>query len=350
MTEPAQCLGQCSHVTVLDGGTGEELLAHRGVEDDRTTWSAKAVSDSAYHDTLRGVHLDFLNSGAEYVTVNNFGCTPGVFGFDEPSLHHIRTLTRQAGEIAAEAARLVKGRKVLASLPPLVESYRPDLALKDHALAVRLYRTCIIDVLDDLVDGWIAETLSSSAEVQDALNAITETFSARRPATRAPRDLFVSMCVKRGGLVRSGEQASSAVARVIERWVATGTPDRNASVALRGVLFNCSRPEDIALALDDVCKDTRLMALLDQHEVSLGCYPNRLTLIPEGWTMEASTEPQGTRTDFDEEAFVNWALRLMEEHERVRIVGGCCGIGPSHIRALRSAVDRCQVSPTRGRV
>ena len=64
--------------------------------------------------------------------------------------------------------------RVLASLPPLVESYRPDLALKDHALAVKYYRSLVIETLDDLVDGWIAETLSSSAEVMDAMDAVSE--------------------------------------------------------------------------------------------------------------------------------------------------------------------------------
>ena len=39
--------------SVLDGGTGEELLAHRNVPDDRTTWSARAVTDATFHEAPR---------------------------------------------------------------------------------------------------------------------------------------------------------------------------------------------------------------------------------------------------------------------------------------------------------
>jgi len=325
-------------LVLLDGGVGEELLAHRGVPDDRMTWSAKAVSDPAYHETLRAVHVDFLAAGSTFTTVNNFGVTPGVFGTDHEL---IRKLTRLAGEIARKAVATSPhgSSRVLASLPPLVESYRPDLAMRDHALAVKYYRSLVIEPLDDLVDGWIAETLSSSAEVVDAMDAVSEHVLRRdaTPSLRGRRDLFVSMCVKDGGLVRSGETATEAVRRVVEHWVATGhDTTRDASVRLVAVLFNCSTPKAISMALDELAGDEQLLALLDAHSVKLGAYPNRLTEIPDDWALASSTEPQETRKEFDEAAFVAWAVDVMERHPRVQYVGGCCGIRPSYIRALRA--------------
>ena len=74
----------------------------------------------------------------------------------------------------------------------------------------------------------------------------------------------------------------------------------------------------------------------DAHSVKLGAYPNRLTEIPDDWALASSTEPQETRKDFDEAAFVAWAVDVMERHPRVQYVGGCCGIRPSFIRALRA--------------
>jgi S-methylmethionine-dependent homocysteine/selenocysteine methylase len=353
-------------VLVLDGGTGEELLSHRGVEDDRTTWSALAVSENKYHDELCQVHEDFLRSGSDVITCNNFGITPGVFGFDDSSIERIRKLTRQAGEIANRAVHNVHGgtgsskhpsgnngqttKLVLGSLPPLVESYRPDLALEDADHAMRLYRTCIIDVLDDMVDGWIAETLSSSDEVMVAIDALAAHYREQlqtrcigdeqedRASTRRPKQLLVSMCVKREGRIRSGETASEAVRRVVQHWISPATSLSAECICLRGVLFNCSRPEDIESALEDVCRDSDLLALLDEHDVSLGAYPNRLTEIQDGWSMEGSTEPQGTRTDLDEDTFVAWTQKVMERYGRVRIVGGCCGIRPSFIEALKDAL------------
>lgn len=44
-----------SDTLLLDGGTGEELF-RRGVPDDRSIWSAKAVVDNQYHGVLQQVH------------------------------------------------------------------------------------------------------------------------------------------------------------------------------------------------------------------------------------------------------------------------------------------------------
>ena len=300
--------------------------------------------------------------------MNNFGVTPGVFGSDHEL---IKKLTRMAGDIArqaADASATTTGpqKRVLASLPPLIESYRPDLALKDHALAVNYYRSLVIETLDALVDGWIAETLSSSGEVIDAMDAVSahvtstqddEARSDRHDGEHGgrQRELFVSLCVRRGGLVRSGERASHAIRRIVEHWVmpsfdSTHTSDtarpstvldttrRDQAVRLSAVLFNCSQPEDIAAAFEELHQDEQLLSLLDAHSIRLGCYPNRLTAIQDDWTMETSTEPQATRTDFDEGEFVDWAMDMMTRYTRVQFVGGCCGIGPSHIRALRRAL------------
>jgi len=330
--------------SVLDGGTGEELLAHRNVPDDRTTWSARAVTNATFHDTLRLVHTDFLNAGSEYITVNNFALTPGVFGNAPDSIALLKKLTRLAASIARKAADDANEynndpnneqtrKKVLASLPPLVESYRPDLAMTDHRACVALYRSLVVDVLDDLVDGYLAETLSSSAEAIDAMDAVAD--------VQGDKLLFVSMCVKGGGLVRSGERARDAVRAVVQHWIdaekersSTSETQTTTTHGLQAVMFNCSTPEDILAALEDVHKDEGLLELLDDAGVGLGAYPNRLTPIKDDWSMDASEAPQATRTDFGTREFVEWTTRVMRTYPRARVVGGCCGIRPDDIRSL----------------
>lgn len=321
-----------ARVTLLDGGTGEELLTKRGVVDDRKTWSAVAVSNSQYHQSLYDVHMDFLRAGSEYLTCNNFGITPGV-GF---SRERMRTLTRLSGEICTRARddyeRMTGGlvrRKVLGSLPPLVESYRADRVM-EYEKGVEVYRECIIDVLDDLVDGWIAETLSGSKECIMALDALDEGAKpGEHLSGQDTRDVFVSMTVKKDGFVRSGEKAGEAIGRIIDHiYKNNGT-----RCHLIGILFNCSRPEDISLALDNVLATDHVVKALDTHHISLGAYPNRLTEIPDDWALDDYAEPQETRKDLSPDAFVafckDWVV-----NKHVQILGGCCGIGPEYIERL----------------
>lgn len=314
---------------LLDGGTGEELM-RRGLVDDRKTWSAVAVSNTEYHDLLYEVHLDFLKAGSDYVTCNNFGITPGV-GFDK---ERMKQLTRKSGEICRRATddfeKLSQGRrrcKVLGSLPPLVESYRADLVM-DHDSGVDVYKECIIDVLDDIVDGWIAETLSGSKECIMALDALGEYYEQHDP--RQMKDVFVSMTVKKDGLVRSGQGAGEAVACILEHLWDTPVSNR---LKLLGILFNCSRPEDISLALDAVCVTPEVMGRMKQSGILLGGYPNRLTEIPDGWALEESSEPQEIRGDLSIAEFLD-VCKDWVQNKHVSIIGGCCGIGPEYIENL----------------
>lgn len=317
---------------LLDGGTGEELMK-RGVVDDRKTWSAVAVSKSVYHDVLYEVHLDFLKAGSDYVTCNNFGITPGV-GFHENTM---KELTRKSGEICRRARddfeRVSQGRrgKILGSLPPLVESYRADLVM-EHDKGVTLYKNCIIDVLDDLVDGWIAETLSGSQECIMALDALGEYYGRQDGSHLETKEVFVSMTVKKDGLVRSGEGAGEAVECILDH-VLEGPFVERERLRLLGILFNCSRPEDISLALDAVRGTPRVMEALERLDVLLGAYPNRLTAIPDGWALKENAEPQDTREDLNSGEFVEICRDWMT-NKGVGILGGCCGIGPDYIEQL----------------
>ena len=53
-------------VTILDGGLGQELIKRAGKATG--LWSTQALLDAP--DTVRAVHLDFLNAGAEIVTAD----------------------------------------------------------------------------------------------------------------------------------------------------------------------------------------------------------------------------------------------------------------------------------------
>ena len=138
-----------------------------------------------------------------------------------------------------------------------------------------------------------------------------------------------------------------------------------------GVLFNCAEPESISKALQEIKTNPHIHQYL-QHpsvkpsespiqqtkdwptKVFLGAYANRLTPVDPEWTMESSEEAQPMREDLSPEKYWEEFVKLwhsssnekesseckvkntvVNEIGGVQLIGGCCGIGPSHIAELK---------------
>lgn len=299
-------------VTLLDGGTGEELM-RRGLPDDRKTWSARAVTHKDHHDLLVDVHKSFLEAGSQIITINNYGITQGV-GFSESE---VLEFTQTAAQLARRAVQEHGSGKVCGSLPPLVESYRPDL-VQEHAKGVEMY-TKIAKAMHEYVDFYLAETLSSIEEMLQAVDAVASLEGDY------VRPLFCSWTVSRGAKLRSGEPVSEAISQLLQQADATHAP-------LEAVLFNCAEPEAVTEALEAAAE---LKDKLKVADVRLGAYANRLTPISSDWTMAGSTEPQALRDDVPPQVYCDKFARVWVQNFGATLIGGCCGITPEHISVLK---------------
>ncbi|MCH9011465.1 MAG: homocysteine S-methyltransferase family protein [Proteobacteria bacterium] len=297
-------------ITLLDGGMGRELK-RMGAPFRQPQWSALALMEAP--DFVNKAHAAFIAAGAEVVTTNSYAVVPFHIGRDRFAADG-RMLAERAGRLARAAADDGAGRKVLvaASLPPLFGSYRPDLF--DAARAPELLRT-LVEGLSPHADLWLAETLGSIAEaaaVNDALAGdarplwISFTLADERPEPSDPR-------------LRSGEPVAEAVRAA-------------ARLGAAAVLFNCSQPEVMAPALE-VARDT--LAELDAA-IEIGAYANAFR--PKDESAQANEEVSDLRTDLDPPRYLGFARDWMARG--AAIVGGCCGIGPEHIAALRAELDR----------
>jgi S-methylmethionine-dependent homocysteine/selenocysteine methylase len=297
------------HVELLDGGTGEECF-RLGVPDDRTIWSARALVDEQYHEIVRQVHRNFILAGSQYITTNNYAVTPGV-GLSE----RLEELTTVAGRLAVQArletAQLgYRGVRICGSLPPLVESYRPDLVLP-HDQAVAQYLP-IVRSLDDTVNIFLAETMSSIAEATSAVHAVAEITSRK--------EIWVSWTLRSDGRLRSRERVSDAVHSML-------------SENVTAVLFNCSEPEAISRALTELSEATDLLAKIRAANIRLGAYANRLTPVPDDYAIADTTKPQDMRPDVSVERYTEFACQWVALG--AELIGGCCGIGPEYIADLK---------------
>jgi S-methylmethionine-dependent homocysteine/selenocysteine methylase len=277
---------------LLDGAMGTELT-RRGIPTPLPLWSAQALLDAP--DTVRAIHEDYVRAGADVITANTFRTTPRALA-KVGRAGETERLVERAVALAREASGRVRGQRevlVAGALAPLEDCYRADLAPdpeqaeREHAeQAVRLARLGV-----DLI---LIETMNTIAEARAAL----------RGAKAAGVPVLVSFICKNAREIWSGEPLGDAV-RAVEPF----KPD--------AILVNCVSPSETGECLGEMSRATRL---------PLGCYPNagEPNMAEGTWIFDPAWTPERFA-----EAAAGWVAR------GAQIVGGCCGIGPDHIRALR---------------
>ncbi len=95
---------------ILDGGLGREL-ARRGAPFRQPEWSALALIEAP--ETVKEVHLDFINAGAEVITTNNYAVVPFHIGqerFETDGGVLIKVAIEQAKMQLKKAAKMSKSQ------------------------------------------------------------------------------------------------------------------------------------------------------------------------------------------------------------------------------------------------
>lgn len=288
-----------SKITILDGGMGREL-ARMGAPFKQPEWSALALMEGP--DFVRQAHANFIDAGAEVITTNSYALVPFHIGMPAFSTRG-RSLVDLAGRMAKQAV-LESGKKVriAGSLPPLFGSYRPDLF--DAKRAPMLLSTLTAGLAPH-VDLWLAETLSS---IEEARVVRAQLSGDRRP-------LWISFTLKDDEptavpMLRSGETVTAAAEAVLRLHAAA-------------LLFNCSQPEVMEAAL------IAARAVVGER-IPIGCYANAFP--PMTADAEANEGLSPIRADLDPPGYSRFAASWVKAG--ATMIGGCCGIGPAHIKAL----------------
>ncbi len=287
---------------VLDGGMGKHL-ERSGAPFRQPEWSALALLEDP--DAVRRAHVDFIDAGADVIIVNSYAVAPFHLG-EHRFLERGAELATLAGRLAREAAEAAdRPVRVAASLPPLFGSYQPELFRPEDAPAMF---DLLVAAQAPFVDLWIGETVSSIPEAEAILAAVDR----HDPSA----ELWMSFSVPDeppGDVVdlRSGESVADAVAAVQDRVAA--------------VLFNCSPPEAITIALGHVHA-----ALDPETDILTGGYANAFVPKQEGYA--ANEVVLGRREDLTPAEYHDICAGWIASGSS--IVGGCCHMFPEHIAAL----------------
>ncbi|HAC87975.1 MAG TPA: homocysteine S-methyltransferase family protein, partial [Gammaproteobacteria bacterium] len=189
---------QSDHVKLLDAGMGK-TLSLKGVKIPPTIWSANALLVAP--EIVVEIHKENIDAGADIITTNSYGVIRGELA-KEGIESKYKELNQIAGQLAKRANSETGSQALIAgSLPPQNGSYRPDRVLSRELLGP-LYREQV-EALDDYVDLFLCETMST----------IEETVAAVTAAIESGKPVFAGLTLhdEKAGYLRSGENVQAAI-------------------------------------------------------------------------------------------------------------------------------------------
>ncbi len=273
---------------VFDGAMGT-MLYHRGVFINRCYDELNLREP----DLIRDIHRRYIKSGAELVETNSFGANRvklSEYGLDG----QVREVNARAAQLAKEVAgdrALVAG--AMGPLGIRIEPYGPT-SLAD---ARAIFREQAEGLLEGGADFILLETFSDLAEMQQALLAVREAGDV---------SVICQMTILEDGNTAFGTSPETLTAR-LDQWGADAI-GLNCSVGPAGILAAIER-----------------MAPVTQR---------KLTAQPNAGLPR---EIQGRKMYMASPEYVGkFAKRLIQAG--AKLVGGCCGTTPEHIKAIADAV------------
>jgi homocysteine S-methyltransferase len=289
------------NAVILDGGTGTEIQA-RGVAMDGETWCAEA--NRTHPDVVRAVHEAYLAAGADVITANTYATSPILF-YALGRQDEVGEIDRLAARLARQAVANAGAEQV--AIAGSFSVMRPHKKGSDSGPAVAIPGKDLMPLFAEKAQG-LAES-GCDLIIMEMM-----------------RDCDTSLWA-----------TEAAVATGLPVWVGIAV-ERRAD----GRLAGHSRPDwelpDIVTSL----MSTGARACLVMHN-EIDLTEDALHIIKANWAGPIGAYPESGRFEMP-----NWTFGdispadFVEQARRWRrigatILGGCCGIGPGHIKALAKA-------------
>eukprot|EP00892_Ulva_mutabilis_P011894 jgi/Ulvmu1/9077/UM005_0172.1 len=306
-------------VSVLDGGMGHLIKTSFDIDSLGLPFNAQfAASNLAAvkaPDVVVAAHTAYIEAGCDTITTNNYVSTQ--YHFTKANVDvDPKTVWQAAVECARTAATQATKKVAIAGcIPPLGESYETQIPTSRDA-AMEEYRG-LAAAMGPSCEVLLCETMSSSEQAELAYNAVRS----------QGKSTWVSMTLRDDSqaVLRSLEPVSEALPRVQQ---SSGPPS--------AYLLNCCSPQAITNALPQVA------AFSIGAGIKCGAYANGFQVTTTQWMEgDSATEagpprPEGLAYDaqgiLTADAYGAWAANVVAAG--AGIVGGCCGVGPEHMRRV----------------
>ncbi len=279
---------------LCDGAMGTLLYA-RGVQLD-ACFDVLCVNDP---QTVQSIHAEYVSAGADCIETNTFGANRFKL-----AVHGLAARVREINLRGAKLARDVretmgKDVLVLGSIGPLGK-YLAPLGSIEPEEARSAFREQAEGLVEGGVDALVVETFSDLTEVRLAVEAI-------RSVTDLPVVTQVAFTDDRVTFL--GRTAGEVVRALRE-------------LPINAVGANCSVGSSVLFDIGE-------QMLSESGGLPVAIQPNAGLPSRVGERLIYLSSPA---------YMADYAARMIASG--VRMVGGCCGTTPEHIRAMRHAFDR----------
>ena len=294
-----------NEIILLDGGVSTEIQK-RGVPLHSNVWSG--LTTKTHPDEVLQVHEDYIRAGSQVITANTYATARHVLESinlgHESKMINLKSvqLAQQARDNVADGEVWIAGS--MSSMPPLTASQ--EVPVGKHVEAS--YQELAESLAQAGVDLIIAEMMR---DIDNATMVIKAAVSTGLPVWIG----YSTMMAEDGADVRS------------LRWKSNDSTTESLDFATLVKALSPLGGQAAGIMHTQVNNIDPALEVLGRHwsGPKLAYAETGRLLVPD-WSFEEICSPQDYAKEI--EGWIN--------KHGVQIVGGCCGTGPEHIRALKS--------------
>jgi 5-methyltetrahydrofolate--homocysteine methyltransferase len=299
-----------NHILLFDGAMGTEIQKLKPKAEDFPN-NKDGFNDGlvmSKPEWIRNIHRSYLEAGSDCIETNTFGSNQiklQEYGFGEQTI--------SINKLAAELARSVNkefgnGKKfVVGSMGPtgyLPSSNDPDLGNVPLNTIIEAFELQAQGLIQGGVDVLLIET---SQDILEVKLAITGSFNAmEKIGKKVP--IISNVTLDKYGKMLLGTNVQSAYTTVSDM-----------GVSVFGL--NCST--------GPVEMESSIRWLDEQNDLPILVMPNAGMPINEGGNAVYKMTSKDMSHHLGE---------FLKKYKKVRMIGGCCGTTPEHIRELKTTL------------
>jgi len=310
-----------NRILLFDGAMGTEIQRHDPQPEDFPN-NQDGFNDGlvvTHPEWIKQIHRNYLDAGSDCIETNSFGSNKiklAEYGFGDQTVEFNKNIATLASEVCKEYSD--KPRYVIGSMGPtgyLPSSNDPDLGQIPLDEIREAFELQVEGLILGGVDALLIETSQDILEVKLVIEACHN--AIKKTGKKVP--IIANTTLDQYGKMLLGTNIQAAYTTVSDM-----------GIDVFGL--NCST--------GPIEMNPSVQWLDEQDEHSLLVVPNAGMPENDGGQAVYKMTPEKMGKALGD---------FLNDYKKVRIIGGCCGTNPEHIKALRKVIDE-KANPVEGEV